>query len=75
MMTVIDCTAKFKRIAELTQIAEQDYVQELKSSNPLITEEQIKFEVQKWYLDKPEYWPEEFFLPASPERLNRLRGK
>lgn len=72
-MDVIDGIAKMKRISELVELAEQDHVRELKRVNPSITEEEIKVEVRKWYLDKPEYWPEEFFRPASPERLQAMR--
>ena len=64
---------KMRRIVELTRLAEEEYVQELRRSNPSITESEIEIEVRKWHLDCPEYWPEEFFRPASPERLQRLR--
>ena len=74
-MEAVDYTAKFRRIMELNELAEQQYVSELKLSNPLITEDEIKTEVQKWWLDKPEYWPEEFFRPASQERWDRILGK
>ena len=74
-MAEIDGIAKMRRIVELINLAESEYVQELKRSNPLITEDEIKDEIQKWYLDKPDYWPEEFFRPASQERINRLLGK
>lgn len=68
-MEAADYTAKFTRIIELNELAEQEYIQRLKISNPLITEDEIKTEVRKWWLDKPEYRPEEFFRPASRERL------
>lgn len=64
-----------KRIVELNSLAEQDYVAELKAKNPSITEDEIKLEVQKWWLDKPEYWPEEFFRPISRERFKRMFGR
>ena len=72
-MEAVDYTAKFRRIIELNELAEQEYIQRLKISNPLITEDEIRVEVRKWWLDKPEYWPLEFFRPASPERLQALR--
>lgn len=72
-MEVIDGIEKMRRIVELNRIAEEEYIQELLRANPSITESEIEVEVQKWYLDKPEYWPEEFFRPASPERLQALR--
>ena len=73
-MTVIDGVEKMRRIMELTRHAEEEYVRELRRSNPSITEREIEIEVQKWYLDCPEHYPEEFFRPASPERLQALRG-
>ncbi len=57
---------------ELNKLAEQEFVRGLKSSNPLITDAEIVSEVQKWWLGKDEHWPEEFFRPASPERIKRL---
>ena len=72
---MVDFTAKFRRISELIELAEQEYIRELKLLNPSITEDEIKTEIQKWYLDKPEYWPEEFFGPASQERWDRILGK
>ena len=74
-MAEIDGIAKMRRIVELINLAESEYVQELKRSNPLITEDEIKDEIQKWYLDKPEYWPEEFFRPVSQKRLDDILGK
>ena len=50
---------------ELNRLAEQDYVDELRAKNPSITEDEIKAEVKKWWLDKPEYWPEEFLRGCS----------
>ena len=63
-----------RRVMELTHLAEEDYVQELKRADPSITDDQIKVEVQKWYLVCPEYYPEEFFRPVSPERLEAIRS-
>ena len=74
-MEPVDYGAKFRRIMELNRLAEQEHVNELKRLDPLITEDEIKVEVQKWWLDKPEYWPEEFFRPASQERWDRILGK
>ena len=73
-MTIIDGVEKMRRIGELTRLAEEEYVQELRRSNPSITEDEIEVEVQKWYLDCPEYYPEEFFRPVSPERLEAIRS-
>ena len=70
-----DFEPQFRRLSELQRLAEEEYVQELRRSNPSITEREIKVEVQKWYLDCPEYWPEEFFRPASQERWDRILGK
>lgn len=74
-MTVIDGIEKMRRIAELVRIAEEEYVKELRLSNPLITKSEIDVEVKKWYLDCPEHYPEKFFRPASQERWNRILGK
>lgn len=70
-MEVIDGIAVMRRISELNELVEQEYVNELRRSNPAITEDEIKIEVQKWWLDKEEYWPEEFFRVGNPERFNR----
>ncbi|MBK9215843.1 MAG: hypothetical protein IPM59_09630 [Chloracidobacterium sp.] len=70
-MEPVDYAAKFRRISELNELAEQEYVNELRRSNPAITEDEINVEVQKWWLDKEEYWPDEFFRVGNPERFNR----
>jgi|CXWL01.1.fsa_nt_gi hypothetical protein len=70
-MEVIDGIAVMRRISELNELAIQEHVDKLKRSNPSITEDEIKVEVQKWWLDKEEYWPEEFFRVGNPERFNQ----
>lgn len=74
-METVDYAAKFRRISELNEEAEQDYVQQLKLGNPTITENEIKVEVQKWWLNKEEYWPAEFFRVGNPDRFNRTPDK
>lgn len=74
-METVDYAAKFRRISELNEEAEQACVHQLKLANPSITEVELKVEVQKWWLDKEEYWPEEFFRPISKERFKRMFGR
>ncbi len=74
-MTVIDGIEKMRRMIELTRLAEYEHVQGLRRSNPSITKSEVEVEMQRWHLDCPEHYPEEFFRPVGQERLKRILGK
>jgi len=74
-MQPIDGIAKMRRVIELRHLAEEEYANELRSANPTITDSEIQAAINNWYADMDEHWPEEFFRPASQERINRILGK
>ena len=48
-----DFKDKFQRFLELMEVMEQAVVYKLRQKNPMISDDEIKAELAKWYLDRP----------------------
>jgi len=63
---------KLNIFLDLMQIVEQGFIFKLKKKQPDITAEEIKKEVQKWYLSRPnEQYDDKYWRKGDISRFNK----